>query len=193
MAQWLANHVSRTCQPVFAVGGEYGAEDRFRERETRPPTPLRTGILCSRRDCQFRPKSARILEMWHVLCPAGMQAASRRWVVGEVGLEPTKASASGFTVRPLCRSGHSPVREPQDNRSSALDKWTRRPKAERRGSLMVRGQTGVNIWPIDLRVMMSPAPSAESAGPSRCTADRADQDQGHGPQTWRLGRCIARH
>ena len=30
-------------------------------------------------------------------------------VVGEVGLEPTKASASGFTVRPLCRSGHSPI------------------------------------------------------------------------------------
>src|SRR5215218_1071205 len=30
-------------------------------------------------------------------------------LVGEVGLEPTKASASGFTVRPLCRSGHSPV------------------------------------------------------------------------------------
>src|SRR5947209_1401505 len=31
-------------------------------------------------------------------------------MVGEVGLEPTKASASGFTVRPLCRSGHSPER-----------------------------------------------------------------------------------
>jgi hypothetical protein len=31
-------------------------------------------------------------------------------LVGEVGLEPTKASASGFTVRPLCRSGHSPAR-----------------------------------------------------------------------------------
>src|SRR5260221_5275136 len=31
-------------------------------------------------------------------------------VVGEVGLEPTKAYASGFTVRPLCRSGHSPKR-----------------------------------------------------------------------------------
>ena len=30
-------------------------------------------------------------------------------MVGEVGLEPTKASASGFTVRPLCRSGHSPA------------------------------------------------------------------------------------
>src|SRR6516225_6878185 len=30
-------------------------------------------------------------------------------VVGEVGLDPTKASASGFTVRPLCRSGHSPI------------------------------------------------------------------------------------
>ena len=29
-------------------------------------------------------------------------------MVGEVGLEPTKASASGFTVRPLCHSGHSP-------------------------------------------------------------------------------------
>src|SRR6516225_8157354 len=30
-------------------------------------------------------------------------------MVGEVGLEPTKALASGFTVRPLCRSGHSPI------------------------------------------------------------------------------------
>src|ERR1700688_1331206 len=30
-------------------------------------------------------------------------------MVGEVGLEPTKAKANGFTVRPLCRSGHSPV------------------------------------------------------------------------------------
>ncbi len=30
-------------------------------------------------------------------------------VVGEVGLEPTKAYASGFTVRPLCHSGHSPI------------------------------------------------------------------------------------
>ena len=29
-------------------------------------------------------------------------------MVGEVGLEPTKALASGFTVRPLCHSGHSP-------------------------------------------------------------------------------------
>src|SRR5687767_1360461 len=31
-------------------------------------------------------------------------------VVGEAGLEPAKAYASGFTVRPLCRSGHSPQR-----------------------------------------------------------------------------------
>ena len=31
-------------------------------------------------------------------------------VVGEVGLEPTKAYARGFTVRPLCHSGHSPAR-----------------------------------------------------------------------------------
>ncbi len=29
--------------------------------------------------------------------------------MGEVGLEPTKAFASGFTVRPLCHSGHSPI------------------------------------------------------------------------------------
>ena len=29
-------------------------------------------------------------------------------VVGEAGLEPAKAYASGFTVRPLCHSGHSP-------------------------------------------------------------------------------------
>ena len=31
-------------------------------------------------------------------------------MVVEVGLEPTKAFASGFTVRPLCHSGHSTVR-----------------------------------------------------------------------------------
>src|ERR1700741_5559677 len=31
-----------------------------------------------------------------------------RGVVGEAGLEPAKAYASGFTVRPLCHSGHSP-------------------------------------------------------------------------------------
>jgi hypothetical protein len=36
------------------------------------------------------------------------EAAQQRRMVGEVGLEPTKASASGFTVRPLCHSGHSP-------------------------------------------------------------------------------------
>jgi hypothetical protein len=35
-------------------------------------------------------------------------ADTRRRMVGEVGLEPTKAYASGFTVRPLCHSGHSP-------------------------------------------------------------------------------------
>src|SRR3990167_415116 len=29
-------------------------------------------------------------------------------MVGEVGLEPTKAYARGFTVPPLCHSGHSP-------------------------------------------------------------------------------------
>lgn len=31
-------------------------------------------------------------------------------MVGEVGLEPTKADAKGFTVPPLCHSGHSPAR-----------------------------------------------------------------------------------
>jgi hypothetical protein len=45
---------------------------------------------------------------------------NRLRMVGEVGLEPTKASASGFTVRPLCRSGHSPacavVKHPQSVR-----------------------------------------------------------------------------
>ena len=40
-------------------------------------------------------------------CPAGAREASGG-LVGEVGLEPTKAFASGFTVRPLCHSGHSP-------------------------------------------------------------------------------------
>lgn len=30
-------------------------------------------------------------------------------LVGPAGLEPAKASASGFTVRPLCRSGHRPI------------------------------------------------------------------------------------
>ena len=27
-------------------------------------------------------------------------------IVGQAGLEPAKANASGFTVRPLCHSGH---------------------------------------------------------------------------------------
>src|ERR1700741_2817140 len=35
---------------------------------------------------------------------------SLRGVVGEVGLEPTKAYARGFTAPPLCRSGHPPSR-----------------------------------------------------------------------------------
>src|SRR5262245_50502728 len=54
--------------------------------------------------------------------PAGLPAAApqARRPVGEVGLEPTKASASGFTVRPLCRSGHSP--EPR----IPADAWSRR-------------------------------------------------------------------
>src|SRR5262249_23748608 len=38
--------------------------------------------------------------------------SSGRRVVEEVGLEPTKADASGFTVRPLCHSGHSSKRAP---------------------------------------------------------------------------------
>src|ERR1700722_15780195 len=38
----------------------------------------------------------------------GASSVRRRRLVGEVGLEPTKAYASGFTVRPLCHSGHSP-------------------------------------------------------------------------------------
>lgn len=38
--------------------------------------------------------------------PAKREARSR--MVGEAGLEPAKAQASGFTVRPLCHSGHSP-------------------------------------------------------------------------------------
>src|SRR5262245_6719200 len=52
---------------------------------------------------------------------AGLPAAAprARRLVGEVGLEPTKASASGFTVRPLCRSGHSP--EPR----IPADAWSR--------------------------------------------------------------------
>src|SRR5215471_10648732 len=50
-----------------------------------------------------------------VLYPPISDGRSRRLlvrsgVVGEVGLEPTTAYASGFTVRPLCRSGHSPSR-----------------------------------------------------------------------------------
>src|SRR5262249_32132100 len=36
------------------------------------------------------------------------EAPQARRMEGEVGLEPTKAEASGFTVRPLCHSGHSP-------------------------------------------------------------------------------------
>src|SRR3974390_2534003 len=43
------------------------------------------------------------------LHPRSVSSALRRPLVGEVGLEPKKAAASGFTVRPLCRSGHSPV------------------------------------------------------------------------------------
>ena len=34
-------------------------------------------------------------------------------LVGEVGLRTYEGLASGFTVRPLCRSGHSPAREDQ--------------------------------------------------------------------------------
>src|ERR1700710_1774547 len=33
---------------------------------------------------------------------------NRLRVVGEAGLEPAKAYARGFTVPPLCHSGHSP-------------------------------------------------------------------------------------
>ena len=44
--------------------------------------------------------------------------ASLRRVVGEAGLEPAKADASGFTVRPLCHSGHSPKRAVQGSEAS---------------------------------------------------------------------------
>src|SRR3569623_1011098 len=48
-------------------------------------------------------------------------------VVGEVGLEPTKAYARVFTVPPLCRSGHSPSRsEPsQDRRTKGFRRGMR--------------------------------------------------------------------
>ena len=45
-----------------------------------------------------------------LLNSSGASGGRSMRVVGEVGLEPTKAYASGFTVRPLCRSGHSPAR-----------------------------------------------------------------------------------
>src|ERR1700730_5006841 len=45
-----------------------------------------------------------------VLYPPLQSPTALRRVVGEVGLEPTKAYARGFTVPPLCRSGHSPSR-----------------------------------------------------------------------------------
>jgi hypothetical protein len=50
-------------------------------------------------------------------------------LVGEVGLEPTKASASGFTVRPLCRSGHSPARSGHRIGESPRALYGRLPKA----------------------------------------------------------------
>ena len=51
----------------------------------------------------------------------GAADQARRRVVGEVGLEPTKAYASGFTVRPLCHSGHSPdARDGLEPKTSAF-------------------------------------------------------------------------
>src|SRR5258708_39908203 len=47
---------------------------------------------------------------YHCAIPVTHISSALRRVVGEVGLEPTKAYARGFTVPPLCRSGHSPSR-----------------------------------------------------------------------------------
>ena len=71
-------------------------------------------------------------------------------VVGEAGLEPAKAYASGFTVRPLCRSGHSPDLEPRIRRMRGLPGYGERVGwcQPRRGSWSVGiagGATGLDI------------------------------------------------
>jgi hypothetical protein len=43
--------------------------------------------------------TTHVTEMRQVLCSAGKEAVSREWVVGEIGLEPTKASATDFNFR----------------------------------------------------------------------------------------------
>ena len=55
--------------------------------------------------CQMSADRMRAGLAW----PRHREARKGEGVVGEVGLEPTKAFASGFTVRPLCHSGHSPI------------------------------------------------------------------------------------
>src|SRR6266700_7468337 len=75
-------------------------------------------------------------------------APQARRLVGEVGLEPTKASASGFTVRPLCRSGHSP--EPR----IPADAWVEPGYGERVGRCQPRQirlrQRSNRTWYLDL-------------------------------------------
>ena len=63
-------------------------------------------------------------------------------VVGEVGLEPTKAFASGFTVRPLCRSGHSPSAPP--SRTSGRRNKNAPPDGASLGPVMATRPTPVN-------------------------------------------------
>ena len=52
---------------------------------------------------------AAVLPLYYTRAPwPARQILFVKRVVGEAGLEPAKAYASGFTVRPLCHSGHSP-------------------------------------------------------------------------------------
>ena len=88
-------------------------------------------------------------------------------VVGEVGLEPTKASASGFTVRPLCHSGHSPARDKAFLGGSALRRYGE-PRGPKRSASYSVGETRTQrrqdgLGPLPLKGAKTlPRPSRQS-------------------------------
>src|ERR1700688_2945853 len=87
-------------------------------------------------------------------------------MVGEVGLEPTKAKANGFTVRPLCRSGHSPVPRLETADENAPGDPRRYP-----GELSGAARTPVN-WKMTRR-LSRPTLAPPARDRSFCDFDRA--------------------
>src|SRR6202008_4138864 len=93
---------------------------------------------------------AAALPLCYTRPPGGLAASLLLlWrVVGEVGLEPAKAYARGFTVPPLCHSGHSPSRAepPRGLERNLPPRAASGAKSARRQSAIGGPARGAPIW-----------------------------------------------